>query len=254
MIKTKLDRGDFDHAIFSGVNAQYSSFSNASMHRAVAIKANFTNTNFTDAKMDYANFRAANFTQAILRDASLMQADFTDAILKNSDLSRANLINAKISTKQLDQALLCKTILPNGKISNRDCTLLHQADLNLIIAPKPTPKPEHKPTKPSPAKQLKLSKLNLTATTKIVFLGDMFELGDSAKEEHQFINEYITSLDIDKVYLIGENFGNTISTNKKTIIYTTFEALKANFPELKNSNLLIKGSRGMALERILELL
>lgn len=95
---------------------------------------------------------------------------------------------------------------------------------------------------------------NITATTKIVFLGDMFELGDSAKEEHQFINEYVTSLDIDKIYLIGENFGNTISTNKKTIIYTTFEALKANFPELKNSSLLIKGSRGMALERILDLM
>jgi UDP-N-acetylmuramoyl-tripeptide--D-alanyl-D-alanine ligase len=95
---------------------------------------------------------------------------------------------------------------------------------------------------------------NLTATPKIAFLGDMFELGDSAKEEHQFITDYVTSLDIDKIYLIGKNFGNTIITNKKTTIYPTFEELKANFPKLKNSNLLIKGSRGMSLERILDLM
>jgi len=95
---------------------------------------------------------------------------------------------------------------------------------------------------------------NLTTTPKIAFLGDMFELGDSAKEEHQFITDYATASTIEKVYLIGKNFGNTISTDKKTIIYPTFEELKANFPKLKNSNLLIKGSRGMALERILELL
>ena len=95
---------------------------------------------------------------------------------------------------------------------------------------------------------------NLTTTSKIAFLGDMFELGDTAKEEHQFITDYAASLDIEKVYLIGKNFGNTISTHKKITIYPTFEALKTNFPKLKNSNLLIKGSRGMALERILELL
>ncbi|QHI36681.1 UDP-N-acetylmuramoyl-tripeptide--D-alanyl-D-alanine ligase [Kordia antarctica] len=95
---------------------------------------------------------------------------------------------------------------------------------------------------------------NLTDTSKIAFLGDMFELGNSAKEEHQFITDYVTSLHIDKIYLIGENFGKTISTNKKTVIYPTFEELKANFSKLKSSTLLIKGSRGMALERILELL
>lgn len=95
---------------------------------------------------------------------------------------------------------------------------------------------------------------NLTDTSKVAFLGDMFELGDSAKEEHQFINEYAASLDIEKIYLIGENFGITNSKNKKVQIHATFESLKENFPKLKNSTLLIKGSRGMALERILELL
>lgn len=95
---------------------------------------------------------------------------------------------------------------------------------------------------------------HLTDDSKTAFLGDMFELGNSATEEHQFITDYIASLNIDKIYLIGENFGNTISKHTKVTIYPTFEELKNNFTEIKNSTLLIKGSRGMALERILELL
>jgi len=95
---------------------------------------------------------------------------------------------------------------------------------------------------------------NLTDANKIVFLGDMFELGESAAEEHQFITNYVASLNIDNIYLIGANFGKTTSNHPKTIIYSSFEALKTNFPAVENSTLLIKGSRGMALERILELL
>ncbi|WP_420574805.1 UDP-N-acetylmuramoyl-tripeptide--D-alanyl-D-alanine ligase [Kordia sp.] len=94
----------------------------------------------------------------------------------------------------------------------------------------------------------------LTDTLKIAFLGDMFELGESAKEEHQFINEYAASLNIHKIYLVGENFGRSINSNSKVEIHSTFDSLKDNFPRIENSTLLIKGSRGMALERILELL
>ena len=94
---------------------------------------------------------------------------------------------------------------------------------------------------------------HLNVSPKIAFLGDMFELGETAPEEHQAIADLATSMNFDDTFFIGKNFVKT-KNNKKT--FKTFEDLasylKAN--PLQKSNLFIKGSRGMALERILELL
>lgn len=86
---------------------------------------------------------------------------------------------------------------------------------------------------------------------KIVILGDMFELGKSSKTEHQKIAELATSSNFKKVYLIGKAFSTT--SIKNAFIYESFESFKSNvtFKSIKNSTILIKGSRGMALERIL---
>lgn len=89
---------------------------------------------------------------------------------------------------------------------------------------------------------------------KCLFLGDMFELGEQAKEEHQNIAELAQALELNNTCLIGENFYKVKSDFKK---FKTYNDLKdylrsENIP--KNSSMLIKGSRGMALERILEIL
>ena len=91
--------------------------------------------------------------------------------------------------------------------------------------------------------------------TKIVFLGDMFELGNEAKQEHQAITDLACNLDIDSVYLIGENFFQSKNNSAKATQFNSFEALKdkLNSINITNTTILIKGSRGMALERILEL-
>ncbi|MBU2928819.1 UDP-N-acetylmuramoyl-tripeptide--D-alanyl-D-alanine ligase [Winogradskyella psychrotolerans] len=92
----------------------------------------------------------------------------------------------------------------------------------------------------------------LRAENKFLFLGDMFELGTEAEKEHQAIVNFI-ELNFGKgVYIIGKNFYKTI-TNNSTQKFSSFEDLQ---PILKNINLnnstvLIKGSRGMALERIM---
>jgi UDP-N-acetylmuramoyl-tripeptide--D-alanyl-D-alanine ligase len=96
----------------------------------------------------------------------------------------------------------------------------------------------------------------IKTASKMVFLGDMFELGETAQEEHQDIVEYLSNTNIDEVYLIGSYFSKTKLQVKNCHQYKTFEALKSAFKNTipKDTTVLIKASRGMALERILPLL
>ena len=93
----------------------------------------------------------------------------------------------------------------------------------------------------------------LNGTNKIVFLGDMFELGKESNNEHQRIAELAISYSFFKVYLIGKAFSTT--SVKNAFIYNSFESFKASNKKIKidNTTILIKGSRGMALERLLNL-
>ena len=95
---------------------------------------------------------------------------------------------------------------------------------------------------------------SLKKDRKILILGDMFELGESAREEHQNISNLATSLNFEQVILVGENF---YLTNTNFIKLRNFNDLKYYLKEntlQSKSSILVKGSRGMALERVLDLI
>lgn len=100
---------------------------------------------------------------------------------------------------------------------------------------------------------LNFEKLN--NASKVAFLGDMFELGKDAELEHQNIVNLIETLHFQAI-LIGENFNKTKTSSIKVKIFKTFDDFKTtfDFSKVENATLLIKGSRGMAMERILELI
>ena len=99
----------------------------------------------------------------------------------------------------------------------------------------------------------------ITAPRKVLILGDMFELGAESVQEHKAIIEKALATEVDERIFIGKDFQKAISGishGQSAKIYPTAEdaiaGLKAD--PIKNSTILIKGSRGMALERLVELL
>jgi UDP-N-acetylmuramoyl-tripeptide--D-alanyl-D-alanine ligase len=91
---------------------------------------------------------------------------------------------------------------------------------------------------------------------KIIFLGDMFELGKDAAKEHKFILDLVKSMAFEKCFFLGENFYKQQFKDRTFKFFKTFEDYKTNSINFSCNDalILIKGSRGMALERIVELL
>jgi len=89
---------------------------------------------------------------------------------------------------------------------------------------------------------------------KVMFLGDMFELGQTAHNEHQSIVDYLEKNGLGEVHLVGKNFYGTDINDSNIKKFESFDDLKQHLQTntIRDSFLLIKGSRGMALERVLE--
>jgi UDP-N-acetylmuramoyl-tripeptide--D-alanyl-D-alanine ligase len=101
-----------------------------------------------------------------------------------------------------------------------------------------------------------LSNLNtLSANQKVAILGDMFELGGESEFQHKHILELAAQLNLDYLIFIGKHFYALQKDMPGQFFITPKEAedyLKSN--AIKDSLILLKGSRGMALEQLLPLL
>jgi UDP-N-acetylmuramoyl-tripeptide--D-alanyl-D-alanine ligase len=88
---------------------------------------------------------------------------------------------------------------------------------------------------------------------KIMFIGEMLELGDESEKEHTNIVKLIESLSLHDVHYVGQGFQPL--KNRLSNYYSSIDELKVKLcteKKLEHAFILIKGSRGVKMERILE--
>lgn len=96
--------------------------------------------------------------------------------------------------------------------------------------------------------------LQLENQNKVMILGDMFELGDESPQEHKLIVDSLLNQNESECYLIGKSFYENKVTKDNIQFFETFDAFVAYLKtrHFSENTILVKGSRGMALERTLE--
>ncbi len=90
---------------------------------------------------------------------------------------------------------------------------------------------------------------------KVVIAGQMNELGEFSAAEHRRLVEALQKSNIKCFYLIGTNFDGIAPGDKGTFCPDT-DALRKELERnpVKDSVVLVKGSRGVGLEKIYDLL
>ena len=98
--------------------------------------------------------------------------------------------------------------------------------------------------------------LSYGAPPTMLILGDMAELGEASRKEHQELVDWIETLSIDRVMLVGPKFGEVCEPSSNMDVFMGMSELEANLISTKPEGyyILVKGSRVMELERILKFL
>lgn len=88
---------------------------------------------------------------------------------------------------------------------------------------------------------------------KVAILGDMLEMGKDSQKEHKHILKLVSEMNFSHVVLVGSEF---LKADKKQqfLHFSTSKEAKVWFDKqnFENTLILLKGSRGIALETILE--
>ena len=97
--------------------------------------------------------------------------------------------------------------------------------------------------------------LLMNSVKKVLILGDMFELGKNSEKEHIKLIEYVKDKSFSRIILIGKIFSavnQTIQIPAFIDVDSFVKWLDKN--PVKSSYILIKGSRGMKLEKVIDYL
>jgi UDP-N-acetylmuramoyl-tripeptide--D-alanyl-D-alanine ligase len=91
--------------------------------------------------------------------------------------------------------------------------------------------------------------VEVTHPNKVAIIGDMLELGHYSEDEHQKIMDYLSDKKI-KTLLVGSEFKKT--KNNSITFNTVDELTSSKESKIENSLILLKGSRGIKLEKLLQ--
>lgn len=97
---------------------------------------------------------------------------------------------------------------------------------------------------------------NVSADNRIAMLGDMLELGQDSAAEHKAVIESALSRGFSKVFFVGNEFSAVSLASDEAVFFQTSdelaEYLKSN--PVQGATVLIKGSRGTRMEKVIPVL
>lgn len=94
----------------------------------------------------------------------------------------------------------------------------------------------------------------IDASRKVIILGDMFEMGDESDAEHEKVVQRAKSIGADRLIFVGKAFKKQAYLEAE--FYETSEEAKQALIDrpVINSTILLKASRGMAFEHLMDVL
>ena len=202
-------------------------------------------------RITFSERESSNFTIALQRESPFLKIEISKTIIHTQLLGRYNFTNTAAAIAvgllfDVDLTSIKKGIESYAPKNNRSQIIKQNSNIIILDAYN---------ANPSSVEAALKNFNNMEGDQKIVLLGDMFELGKQSYAEHQSIIDLAQKLDFLQLYLVGNHFFDHHQNYSNILFFKDFERLKIHLEDypIKQSMVLVKGSRGMALERLLEL-
>lgn len=91
------------------------------------------------------------------------------------------------------------------------------------------------------------------AGSKTVIIGDMLELGEESQKEHQAILDFAKSCHFDEIITVGSHF-KSVYPSVNAFLNTSELIERLQLMPIQEKNILLKASRGIALEKVIDFL